>query len=882
MTRDSGERVGHSPRSEESESKILTPDRRVRVFISSTLGELADERRAAKAAIESLHLTPVMFEAGARPHPPRDLYRAYLTQSDVFVGIYGESYGWVAPDMDRSGLEDEYRLSGECPRLIYVKDSHDRDSRLVELIAEIAEDGISYRRFRDSDELRRLLVDDLAILLSEHFYRDGKGSALPGDGAPGFRRPPIPANPFIGREAEIEEVIGLLSDPETRLVTISGPGGVGKSRLALEVAARVSDQYEGITLTLLEEVHDSEEVVPAMLADLGISESAIAPLDAIGISLEGRPWLFVIDNFEHVITAATQIGDLLELVPSCQILTTSRVALGIRAEHLFNLEPLAIPEEGMDRREVLSTPSVELFLSRAEATGSKFDLERDAGSLLELARLLEGMPLAIELAAGRARILSPDQIMGRLKQSFGLLESDSADLPQRHRSMEATIKWSFELLTEDEAKLAGALSVFEGGFTVESAEGVCGRDVLDGLSSLLAKNLVRFEVGSGHPRLMMLRPIRDYAFRALQQTGDETKLRAAHTVYFLQLAESAAPGLRGPSQIEWMDRLSREHMNVTAAIAHSVSLFGADVAASSLWNIYPYLEYMGECREALSLGNVILAHDPDETHRGRTLSILGLMSFWLGDIDSARRESEQAVDVLANSSDEVGLAYARGLCGVLGLMGPDPARARAMVAAAAETLDASGDQFGSASLLTGVSWMIVWLGLGSDADVAQQAVDAARTCGATTELAVSLCNKGLQLMREGRPDEARALLIEGLETARATESVGLETLTLASIVEVVADSAQPMMAVTLAGAIQSARTRESAGDPAMRWTGIPLPSLVVAHLGETLSRLRTASGPDAYERAWDQGEDLSLIEAAEQTFEMLHRQPMIEDSGTIG
>jgi hypothetical protein len=204
---------------------IVTPDQRLRVFVSSTLVELAAERAAAREAIESLRLTPVLFELGARPHPPRQLYVAYLEQSDVFVGIYGESYGWVAPDMDVSGLEDEYRLAGEKPRLLYLKrPAPAREDRLTALIEQIkAEGDVSYRTFRDADELKRLLQDDLSVLLSERFRPQRS------DDATRVRaRLPASVDRFVGRDHELAALAGLLVAPDARLITVTGPGGVGR------------------------------------------------------------------------------------------------------------------------------------------------------------------------------------------------------------------------------------------------------------------------------------------------------------------------------------------------------------------------------------------------------------------------------------------------------------------------------------------------------------------------------------------------------------------------------------------------------------------------------------------------------------------------------
>ena len=218
---------------------IAPHDRRVRVFVSSTLDELAAEREAAREAITALRLTPVMFELGARPHPPRELYRSYLAQSDVFVGVYGERYGWVAPGSEVSGLEDEYLLSGDLPRLLYVKTpAPEREPRLTALIERIwAESGASTTPYRDPADLGRLLADDLAVLLTERFDASRSRPAAAADLEP--TPPPVPPMAMLGRERELEEVLELLRRPGVRLVTLLGPGGIGKTRMALEAAARL-------------------------------------------------------------------------------------------------------------------------------------------------------------------------------------------------------------------------------------------------------------------------------------------------------------------------------------------------------------------------------------------------------------------------------------------------------------------------------------------------------------------------------------------------------------------------------------------------------------------------------------------------------------------
>ncbi len=227
---------------------INTPDQRLRVFVSSTLEELGAERRAVQDAVTRLRLVPVMFELGARPHPPRELYRAYLAQSQVFIGIYWQSYGWVAPGEQISGLEDEYRLATGLPQLLYVKGlAPDREPRLAEMLGRIrTEGGLSYQHFTDAAELQRLVENDLAVLLSERFAVAATPARA---GAHGLRPLPVSTTSLLGREQDIDEVTRLIERPDVRLVTLTGPGGVGKTRLAVALGERLRDQFTAGTVS---------------------------------------------------------------------------------------------------------------------------------------------------------------------------------------------------------------------------------------------------------------------------------------------------------------------------------------------------------------------------------------------------------------------------------------------------------------------------------------------------------------------------------------------------------------------------------------------------------------------------------------------------------
>ena len=250
----------------EAQAVIRTPDQRIRVFVSSTLKELADERRAARGAIERLRLAPVMFELGARPHPPRELYRSYLAQSDVFVGIYADSYGWVAPDEDVSGLEDEYNLApAAMPKLIYIKASEHRDERLIELIDRIrSDDTAAYLPFETPEQLEEQLVGDLATLLAERFDAASAAAAPEPAASPAVRMPPAYSR-IIGRDREVADVVELVSSGRHRVVTLLGPGGIGKSRLAIEAATAAEAAFpDGSVFIALENVLEPDLLLPTI------------------------------------------------------------------------------------------------------------------------------------------------------------------------------------------------------------------------------------------------------------------------------------------------------------------------------------------------------------------------------------------------------------------------------------------------------------------------------------------------------------------------------------------------------------------------------------------------------------------------------------------
>jgi predicted ATPase len=651
---------------------IRTPDQRVRVFVSSTLDELAPERVAVRRAIEQLHLTPVMFELGARPHPPRELYRAYLAQSHIFVGIYWQRYGWVAPGESVSGLEDEYVLSAATPRLLYLKmPAPDREGRLSELIERMRSEGsASYRRFETAEELARLVQEDLAILLSERFETD-HGGATANERSLIASPPPVPATATVGREGEIEAVAELVRGG-TRLITFSGAGGIGKSRLALEVARRLAAEFGPDLYYVSVEAVTSPELLSRAIADrLQVRlEGTRSPLDALVEYLRARRSLLLLDNFERVVDAAGQVAALVERCPRLQVLVTSRQVLRLQVERDYPVPPLDVPIASASAEQVLAqVPSgVQLFVERAQATRPGFRLtSANAAVIAELCRRLDGLPLAIELAAGRIRLLSPDALLERIERRLDLIVGGGPDLPARQRTLRATLDWSYQLLEPFEQALFARLSVFAGGATVEAIEAVCRDDegpaLLDGLSSLLEKSLLTSGgvEAVGQPRLQMLQIVRDYARERLEERGETAPFGDRHLSWFLRASEPANV-LHHPDAYTYWPVIEPDTDNLRAAVRWALDHRDVHALAVLSWNLWPWywqssrlLEARGWLDEAVTL----ISPDADPSDAARLWLWAGTARFQTGDLDGAKPMVIRATSTFHELGDEVDAAVAQ-------------------------------------------------------------------------------------------------------------------------------------------------------------------------------------------------------------------------------
>jgi predicted ATPase/class 3 adenylate cyclase len=683
---------------------IRAPDQRVWVFVSSALQELAAERRAVREAVTRLRLVPVMFEPAAGLHPARPVYRAYLAQSQVFVGIYWQSYGWVAPGEQVSGLEDEYRLSAGLPRLIYVKSpAPDRQPRLTEMLARIRDEGgVSFQQFSGPAQLGRLVQDDLAVLLSQR-SETVRSAASAEDEAPLAGMVPVPVTPLVGREREAAAVEDLVVREGARLVTLTGAGGVGKSRLVVEAARRLGSGFaDGARFVELTAVPEADLVAPAVAAGLGLTSSAgrlIADLQAF---LRTRRLLLVLDNFEHVIGASALLAGLLAAAPGVVLLVTSRVVLRLRGEHEFPVPPLPVPPAGMgqDAGDVQDYASVGLFTQRARAAAPGFKLDgENAEAVAEICRRLDGLPLAIELAAARVRLLSPQALLARLGQRFSVLTGGARDLPERQRTLRNTLDWSFGLLSAGEQALLARLGVFAGPFGLPAAEAVGGLagdavpdpghagPVMDTLGSLVDSSLVRLETRGGEPRFALLETVREYALEHLAGGGDWAEAHDRHAAYFVALAEPAAAELQGRGQLAWLDRLESEHDNVRAAMSWLVDHGAIEQAIRLLSLTWRFWWLHGHAAEFARLGDQIVANSEYLPPYQRALALTGTGFMLIANGDQVRAQAlfEQSLPLYRPVTGKLGVVLTAAVLGMLGRL----ATLRGEYSGAAELLDQS-------------------------------------------------------------------------------------------------------------------------------------------------------------------------------------------------
>jgi predicted ATPase len=799
---------------------IRTPDRRLRVFVSSTLDELAEERRAVSRAVSALRLTPVMFEAGARPYPPAEVYRAYLTQADVFIGLYWQRYGQLVRGMHISGLEEEFNLSGGLPRLLYVKAPVlDREPRLADLLARIEEESsASYRSFRTPAELGRLVRDDLAVLLSERFATaSGQTAAEAPTGARSPGRLPVSTTSLLGREQAVDEVAELIEHPGVRLVTLTGPGGVGKTRLAAAVGERLRDRFGTRTVFVpLDSVADPALVLAAIGRAAGVDLARTgAPVEALTEIFGDGAWLLILDPLEQVIQAAVDLGELLARCPGIAMLAVSRTVLGLRAEREYPVPPLPLPADpaAVPLQDLESWPAVALFVDRARAVRPGFALtEGNAAAVTEICRRLEGLPLAIELAAARTRLLDPAALLVRLAASLDALGAGAVDLPERQRTLRATVEWSVGLLEDAERSLLEVAAVFADGWTIHAAAEVAGlgEDRALELSEALARHsLVYVDATELGPRSRMLETVRGFVAERLTARPDAEQVARRHAGFYRALAEQTDRPLRGGDQGEWLERLDAEASNLAAAVRwHLVHDPGPlPHLFRVLWLFWALRDLEREARSWVE--QLMPAFGTLDAQAGAELAwAAAVIASDTGDDPAALAACQRLAPLLAGIGDPFLRAASRlALALTLPVSGDFDGALREAGVALEEFRGQDELVFTATAAFTAGS-LETALGRYDDAlGHLREARSLAERAGGDWLAAGSRVQLGILAVLRGRLDQARALLEEALGLSLAARSTAVVTLCLSGYAWLAFAEGDPERAARLAGAADGLRRR---------------------------------------------------------------------------
>jgi predicted ATPase len=704
---------------------------------------------------------------------------------------------------------------------------------------------------------------------------------------------PTQLTSFVGREAELRDAARLLAS--TRLLTLTGPGGTGKTRLSLQLAADVADEFtDGVWFVALEPVRDPGLVASRIATVLGLVESGgRTARDLLVEWLGERHLLLVLDNFEQVIEGAPLVSDLLRSCERLSVVATSRAPLHVSGEQEYPVPGLPVPRDVLALSELqkLNLPreqrdlaaagitqyeAVRLFIARAVAVRPDFAVTNEnAPAVAGICARLHGMPLAIELAAARTKLLAPDAILARLERQLGVLAAGSRDLPERQQTLRGAIAWSYDLLGDGERRLFWRLAVFVGGCDLETAEVVCrppaeiGADVLDGLMALADQSLVRSEEIDGVPRFRLLDTIREFAAEKLAESGEQDEIERRHTAAFLELAERAAPLLAGRDQRRWLGALERDHDNIRAVLDRATAAPEPAVAIRmgfAMWRYWQKRGHLSEAKRRLeTIANQPWSRD-EPVLRARLMEALGGVAWWTADPALMVGAYGEALDIWRSIGDKREIANALynnsfqyAISSDPGESDPDGTGFRYMNEALALSREV-GDERGAANALWGIgNYRYFKMAPDHGSDYFREALEIFERIGDVTMMAWSLHMLGSTLLRMGQIGESREPLTRALREFHAAGDVSGITLVLDDLASGAVASGDLPRAARLWGA---ARALSFAG-------GVGLADFVDAQF-ESSNRpsARATMDPAELERYAAEGRSMSLDESVAYALEM--------------
>jgi predicted ATPase/class 3 adenylate cyclase/DNA-binding CsgD family transcriptional regulator len=718
---------------------------------------------------------------------------------------------------------------------------------------------------------------------------------------------PAQATRLIGRERELATVCALLRRNDVRLVSLTGTGGVGKTRLSLQIAADLLDEFaNGVFFVALAPISDPSLVVSAIANTLGVREAGDQNLIAsLKDYLREKQLLLVLDNFEQILAAALDIGEILTAARQLKVLVTSREALGLYGEYEFAVQPLSVPDLTHPQSMALLTKydCVRLFIERSQAVNANYVVtEENARAIAEICCRLDGLPLAIELAAARSKMFPAEALLKRLDSRLGLLTKGPRDMPNRHQTLRAAIEWSYDLLDDFEKQLFTRLSVFVGGFVPDAAEIVCneGSDLqlrtIDGLESLFNKSLLdRREGGRSELGFVILETIREYATERLVESGAADTIRRRHAAYYLELAEAAEPMLTSGERGEWLTRLAVEHDNLRAALAWSAAEEGRGEIGGRLVGALGWFWYFsGHLSEARYwLDSMLKQHTRLPTAiRAKMLFAAGAQAFYHGDYTKAHTLLEESVMLWQELGDIRGLAYAECTLGRVSLFEGDLARALSYAEKSVALSRDLGDKWAIGVALN-LAGNVLWRHGNQEAarNRLEESLAAFRAVEDSWGLALSLGDLGQLVEKQGDYDAAWTLLRESLLLLRTVGDKWLIARALINLGQVAIrrnDFHEVTMLLTESSALwqelgdrraiaqlleRFARLAVAQGQPA--WAlrlcavaeairqdiGVPLPPSERARYEDTLARARATLDASAFSVAFAEGSTMTPEQA---------------------